>query len=455
MKTIITGKDTVCKIMGKQTIKNTQYRMMNYVLKADCEDGSLLLNVITGQMVLLTPSEMEIVTSLPSNFSETMEDLIKDYYLVPLRFDEKRQVQMLRKLIDRLFAPKGINGYTILTTTNCNARCFYCYQAGYSHINLDKSTASNLIDFMVDHKGDTPLKLHWFGGEPLIGIERIDQICEGLQSKGIDYISLMISNGYLFNEEIVERARNSWKLTSVQITIDGTEDVYNRTKAYVKPNGSPYKRVLNNIQLLINTGIRVLIRINLDMHNITDLRALIDELYNRFKNQKLIEIYVHVLFNNEGQTPVKRTPEITSTLFERMTELNMYLQKLGLSNIQDELPSLKIHSCMADRSGTAVVYPNGYLYKCEHILHDDEFGYFGHIDKGIINTSVIQRFQEIYELDACKTCELYPSCVILKECNGVEDYNDYTCLYRHDSYRNTMITKYHNSIHNSTINNLL
>ena len=440
MRTIVEGKETVRRLMGIQNVKNTRYRIMNYVLKADYEDSVLLLNVITGQMVYLTNAEKELILNLPNDHLDAMDDLIKHYFLVPLQFNEKEIVQKLRVLINRLFAPKGINGYTILTTTNCNARCFYCYQAGYAHINLKESTASNLLNYMIDHhETENTLKLHWFGGEPLIGVDRIDQICEGLKSYGINYVSAMITNGYLFTEEIVKRACTSWNLKSVQITLDGTETVYNKTKAYINPDGSPFKRVLNNIQLLLAYGIRVLIRLNLDMHNYDDLKTLIDDLHLRFKKQNGIEVYVHVLFENEGKTPIERNDTITRKLFERMVELNTYIQKLGLSNIQNELPSLKIHSCMADRNGTVMVLPNGSLCKCEHNSIKDQFG---HITKGITDQSKIEKYKQLYELDSCKTCELYPSCVILKECNGVEDFNKYTCSYKRNSYRNNMIRSY-------------
>ena len=59
---------------------------------------------------------------------------------------------------------------------------------------------------MEDHKGSGTLHLSWFGGEPLMGIKRIDQICMDLEGRGIKFSSNMISNGYLFDEEIVARA---------------------------------------------------------------------------------------------------------------------------------------------------------------------------------------------------------------------------------------------------------
>lgn len=49
---------------------------------------------------------------------------------------------------------------------------------------------------------------------------------------------LMTSNGYIFNDELVEKAKNEWKLKNIQITLDGTRDVYNKAKNYYSENDS-------------------------------------------------------------------------------------------------------------------------------------------------------------------------------------------------------------------------
>lgn len=436
MRIVKEGQESINKLLGKQSIKNTQYRQMKYLLRTACKEGELLHNVITGKLVLLDNEEAEAINLLPSYPNNVMKELIESYCLVPNDFDEKEFVKQIRLVLQRIFIADGINGYTILTTTNCNARCFYCYQSGYTHINMNSEVAEKLADYMIAHKGKNPIKLHWFGGEPLVGMNRIDQICKRLQDEGIRYSSNMISNGYLFSEDVVKKAKANWKLRSVQITLDGTEKIYNQTKAYVSAKDNPYSRVLGNIRLLLESDIRVLVRMNLDMHNAEDLANLIEELRVKFSRYEKIDVYAHVLFENEGQTPIERTDETRRQLFMRMIELNYQLEQLGLSNRLLALPSLKVHNCMADRKGTVVVYPDGRLYKCEHIVFED---FIGDLDFGIIVKDKIHKYQTITELEECNTCPLYPSCVLLKECNGLEDYNRYTCEFRRESFKRAMI----------------
>ena len=72
--------------------------------------------------------------------------------------------------ISKLLTEKGIENYTILTTTNCNARCFYCYESNLPHINMEETTAKRLVEYMIENKESNTLRRHWFGGEPLVGI---------------------------------------------------------------------------------------------------------------------------------------------------------------------------------------------------------------------------------------------------------------------------------------------
>ena len=47
--------------------------------------------------------------------------------------------------------------------------------------------------------GGKPVKIRWLGGEPTVAAHRIDQISKGLIDRGIDFISNITTNGYLFD----------------------------------------------------------------------------------------------------------------------------------------------------------------------------------------------------------------------------------------------------------------
>lgn len=439
MTTIVEGKAEVTKILGKQRLKDTTYRLMKYTLCTSCEDGILLHNAITGQMVLLNSEESSILNRLPVVYTESLASLIEDGFLVPVSYDEKFMVDNLRNLLKRLFTPEGINSYTILTTTNCNARCFYCYQANYPHINMTEEMAGNLLDFMISHKSNDLLHIQWFGGEPLVGIARIDQISKGLIERKIEFTSSMISNGYLFSKDIVERAIGIWKLKNIQITLDGTEEIYNKTKAYVGVAENPFKRVLKNINLLLDNNVRVGIRLNLDQHNFEDLLRLVTEISELIRRKELLNVYAHVVYENEGYAPIKRDRKESDELYSQQLQINKMIVESGLSRMHLVLPALRYRSCMADNPRSMVVYPDGRLFKCEHTIVGEEFG---HIDSSEIDKLKIAKYSVPSDMKKCNSCPLYPSCYILKECDGLKDRKPSVCRFDVDMTSMAMLHYY-------------
>ena len=75
----------------------------------------------------------------------------------------------------------------------------------------------------------------------------IDLITDKMRDAGRAFTTTFTTNGYLFNKELIVKAKNIWNTVNVQITIDGTEDIYNKIKNYVNPEYNPYKKILNNI----------------------------------------------------------------------------------------------------------------------------------------------------------------------------------------------------------------
>ena len=235
-----------------------------------------------------------------------------------------------------------------------------------------------------------------------------------IRDRGIVYESMMISNGYLFDGATVEQAVSHWKLKSVQITLDGTEEIYNRSKAFIyKDSKSPYQVVLANIQRLLDAGVAVLIRLNMDEHNADNLMKLADELHERFGENKKLTVYSHVLYEflgcKEG-IPADSRNEIyqkQQALYHKLVTLG-YVKKLGL---RKDLP---LRRCIADHGGALTILPNGELGLCEQY---SENNFIGHIDSEKLDELVRQSFRESWPaLDACRKCFFYPECIRLKKC---------------------------------------
>lgn len=420
METICRGKEPIATLWNVSPIQQGRYRLMRYQIRTDYKEGALLLNVVTGELVWLNPKEVVLIESLPKDYVPEMDELIAHRFLVPETFDELTSTVQLRRLVRSLSYHQGeIVGYTILPTTTCNARCFYCYESDYPRCNMSDETIDELIDYIEAHCGESKkVLLRWFGGEPTIGEKCIDSICKQLRMRDIQYSSNMISNGYLFTEQMVKKAKKDWRLRSIQITLDGTEEVYNRVKAYVYTTGNPYQRVISNIRLLLEEKIRVSIRMNLDRHNAENLKELIDELAENFLDNKFFSVYVHEIFDGMGYEPIERSDDELQQIIEKLLEIETYIDRKGFSRPATKsitaIPSLRITYCMADNPSTLLVNPQGMLGKCQHMQYER---LIGDLQNGFdANRESLKDWLDYYPKNGCHQCPLCPSCGVPNTC---------------------------------------
>ena len=389
------------QIVGRQKrVDGERYRLMTYVVQQPVTDGLLLYNTLTCSMVLLQPDEAADITA--------QRELIDRWFLVPQGHDDHKLCRQVRQMAALLKpAAKAITYYTILTTTGCNARCFYCFEQGTKPVTMTTKTASKVVRYIVAHRGSETVHICWFGGEPLVNAKAIDQICTGLREQGVPFRSEMISNGYLFDADRVQRAKDLWQLKRVQITLDGTAQTYNRVKDYVYRDVNAFERVLQNIGLLTGTGIHTRIRLNVGKHNIGEMAELVELLHQRFGANERLSVYSAGLLDEEHN----------AELFAQRMQLEQQITACGFARKLYDLPKdIRLNCCMADDDGSRVVIaPDGHLGKCDHYL-DREF--FGHIDSEERNEAILRKFKERRaDIEACATCFYYPQCIRLVMCH--------------------------------------
>lgn len=407
MEIIQKASSLVIKLLGTPQTKGKAYRLFTFCIFCDVPEGVLLYNLLTCELVLLTKEEyLECTES---------SELRKRWFVVPVETNDLNTADKIRTLMQvTCKKPQGITKYTIFPTTDCNARCFYCYELGRSRIHMTDDVAKRTAKFIEQNSKGKPVKLTWFGGEPLYNKKAINIICHYLHEKGIDYKSKIVSNAYLFDEYTIKQAISLWNLTNTQITIDGTEDIYNTCKSYIYDNVNPYQVVLHNIELLLTAGIKVIIRMNLDKHNEKDLFILAREIYERFPNQSGLHVYVKTLFEYAGNKVKIRERTDRMHLIHKQQELTELLLSYGLG-IQETLRTNPPPACcMVDDRHSVTILPEGDIGLCEHYSEDH---FIGHIDKTEFDEQMIVHMREYQERsNDCISCFYYPQCLQLKHC---------------------------------------
>ena len=414
MQTIYQTAKPFDQLLKKQKMAAGQtYRPMYYVVEQPVDEGLLLYHTMTKALLLLTPEEAEIYKTNPT----ALPQLVEQWFLVPQSHDDRllsRQIRDVARMLEK--KTDAITNYTILTTTDCNARCFYCYEMGRPRIPMSEETAIRTADYIINHCKGEKVSIQWFGGEPLYNKPVISLICRRLKEAGIVYHSTMISNGYLFNDSIIAEAKEEWLLEKVQITLDGTEQTYNRCKAYIYKDVNAYRRVIGNIHKLQDAGIHVSIRLNIDMHNAVNLSELADELQREFTDPKGISVYLHALFEEAKGSKAIHDEEKRKFVFDQINDIEARLKDYGFTRPRSLNRKVKTNRCMADSDHSALIVPDGHIGKCEH-YSDDHF--VGHIGNDGWDSQMIENFKDTNdEIEACATCFDYPNCIWLKLCEN-------------------------------------
>ena len=413
MQTIRKQDAKVAALTGKQqTEEGLPLRITEHSVTVPCEEGTLLFHCMTKELLLLSGQEMN---SLMTDAS-LRELLAEKWFLVPDGFSEKQFADEVRSAMEVMNPPvKKLTVFTIYPTTDCNARCFYCYELGRRRLMMSEETAHEAASFIAGRSGGEQVTLRWFGGEPLFNRNVIDIITGDLRKAGIPFLSKMISNGLLFDRETVLKARSQWNLKDIQITLDGTEEVYNRTKAYVGFEGSPYLQVMRNIELLLEEGVNVDIRLNMDRKNAGDLIALVDELGSGFGRYPGFHVYCALLRNWGARNAF-------SSYEEAITRFGEIQEKLVLHGIERKYGLSQAYStvnCIADNDAAVTILPDGHLGKCEH---ESDTGFIGSLREGIVNKEAADAYKlRRDEIPACEHCRHYPGCITPKICADISE----------------------------------
>lgn len=417
MEQIYCGNKQLISLLGGQKKIGENNHLSMYVLQSKVNDGWLFFHTLTRKLLYLSQSEKE---NIPSDEKNTIQDFLFDnWFLVDESIDE----QKLYEEISCIFKPKrerefkGFSIYVIFTTTTCNANCFYCFERNTRPITMSGDTALKVVDYICKSRNkNEKVSLHWFGGEPMCNYKVIDTICKEMRQRKIPFSSRFTSNVSLFTEALVKRAVNEWRTESVQVTLDGTEDIHNIRKAYSNKKYN-YDQTLHNIDLLESSGVNVTIRLNCDENNIDDMEVLVDQLVIKYKEKKRIFLDPHPLFNCDENEKIS---ESTESFYRRMILLEKKTHAYNLSNNEqviqqsnNAIERIRTGSC---QSVSMRIAPDGKLYPCQHI---DQVSSYGNIWEGITDISEFEEWKSEQHAMKCKKCKFRPLCASMEKCNAI------------------------------------
>lgn len=184
-----------------------------------------------------------------------------------------------------------IYSLTVLTSTDCNLGCGYCFQntgqdltggnrpPRIAHSRLTSDAITTVLDFagrQMAAMGTEKLSILLFGGEPLLN----PRGCLELLARAADYglsSAWMISNTTLLTPAL---ARKLWdlRLRFIQVTFDGDRADHDRIRVR-RSNGGTFDTIVDNMVRASQAApIAWALRVNVSHRNHSGIGALLDRL---------------------------------------------------------------------------------------------------------------------------------------------------------------------------------
>lgn len=376
-----------------------------YTIYHEYKDKLLIENVLTCELICCDSKD-----ELTEKF------MIEHWLKLPKDIDQFTYVKAFKDLNNNayIWTPKPkIKKVVIFTTTDCNARCYYCFENGIKKIPMDTKVADDIADFLIEH--GNMYYISWFGGEPLYNSEVIDIITDKLRKNNIYFVSDIVTNGYLLDKFSINKLKYRWNLGSAQVTLDGFENTYNDVKNYIyKDDKSPFYKIIDNIFYLSNNGIKTTIRFNVSPSNIDDLYKVVDVITSSEKFNSSLGMYASKLLREPDSTD-----EIEKVMCEAEVALNRYiLSKIGLISDKKFFAYPDNNYCLADSGNSYVINPYGEIGRCEHYTFEHQVY---SIYNPIVNVNGLDYFtKHRYLEDTCKNCQIFPNCVFTEICSGID-----------------------------------
>ncbi|HAX79922.1 MAG TPA: radical SAM protein [Cyanobacteria bacterium UBA11372] len=373
----------------------------------------------------------------------TIELLKKRGYLTEMTVDSEEEffVKMATKL--HHFQKQLMPSYIFMPTYSCNLRCPYCFQ---DHMRTDpnfkhllRTMQPEMVDRIfgafpkiesghgVPEDADIPRNITFFGGEPLL--ESSHEIVEYIINKALSLGKAnfsAVTNGTELHA--YQDLLNSEKISSLQITLDGTPDEHDKRRIYADGSGS-FEKIARNITMALDLGVAVSVRMNIDRNNIKQLPELADEMIARnWHNYNNFSAYTAPIHVSNEKTDIKTT--FTSWELDlALDELRRVYPKMNIIRRPDDwlinrarqlferqsnpIPSFHASFCGAHNK-MYVLDAFGDIYACWERTGDPKIR-IGHIDENsevIFNEELNQtwRNRTVITNPTCRKCRYAFSC---------------------------------------------
>jgi uncharacterized protein len=302
---------------------------------------------------------------------------------------------------------------TVVLTLDCNLACPYCFEGNFrGNYAMSGETSDSLIAWVEREQivSGRDVALRFYGGEPLLALERLKEIACRVQSAaregGVNFSCSMVSNGTLLTRRVVEELL-PLGLESAQLTLDGPAEMHDRLRPYVSGHGS-FATILTNIKETYDL-ISLKLGGNFTIENYLKYPQMLDALLEAgIDPAKLAPVQFAPILPKSGRSAGHDDPgNCFSSSEPWLIEASLYLRqetlKRGFAVLK---PSMGI--CTVEVENDLVINYDGSLYKCPAFMGWPELS-VGSLADGVRDYSASHNLA-VWHNDECLACAYLPLC---------------------------------------------
>ncbi len=358
-------------------LKLSKYHVVtNPFLAKDNSTKSVIYSTRTARIRLLNDISWQMIISeeyenLPK---ELLNSLIEMELLV-----EKNEDELATVISRHRDATKDDTlSFVVQPTAFCQLGCDYC---GQQHLAkwLNPRHQDQLVTRLSNKLsvgGFSKLKIGWFGSEPLSGINVMRLLSPRFiaiaEEYNCIYGSSIVTNGVGLSESVSLELIDVHKVTSINITIDGTREYHDARRHYKGTERPTFNRIFENLKNLVKVApaeLEIKVRTNVDRRNYEGVLPLIHMIADARLQHRINHYAVPVhSWGNSAHDRALPQDEFAEREIEWFVEMAKLGFRVGL------IPPLQPVVCMAVTPHSELVDAHGNLFNCTEVSYVPKFG---------------------------------------------------------------------------------
>jgi uncharacterized protein len=260
----------------------------------------------------------------------------------------------------------GMMHLLLMPTEACNFRCTYCYE-DFQHGRMLPTVVQGVKALLTRRvPGLRRLTLSWFGGEPLLARDILEDIQAHAQElarrhPGMQVAADITTNGYTLTRACFERLLDLG-IDTYQISLDGLRELHDRKRIRINGGGT-FERIWGNLLAMraIPRDFGVTVRLHVDRENHSAVPEFLDTYRAAFGADVRFKLFLRLLSRWGGLN------DENLVVFDRRDGRDALgpLQEMASSRgLPLYAPEAETSVCYAARGNSLLIRADGRLNKC-------------------------------------------------------------------------------------------